>query len=237
MVPIRFFRYLFRFTYSFSQSVYRICFPSALLTVSHHFIFIKITALIALYRHFIYLVSYSSCEALLDSLSCTYIFSVRDLPHSFFLFSRSQPVLDDSSGKSGAKFYQSYDKLFIIKTLTSEEVERMHSFLKQYHPVSVCVCARARLDRVYLGVDLAISRQGCRCVVAVYRRTTRKDIVAAISGNVPANRRRRRALRGRHTQCILESLDDSQEVRSEGFDGGPRSVGQGEGEGPTHLQG
>lgn len=49
---------------------------------------------------------------------------------------RSQPVPDDSQGKSGAKFYQSYDRLFIIKTLTSEEVERMHSFLKQYHPVS-----------------------------------------------------------------------------------------------------
>lgn len=49
---------------------------------------------------------------------------------------RSQPTLDDSSGKSGAKFYQSFDKLFIIKTLTSEEVERMHSFLKHYHPVS-----------------------------------------------------------------------------------------------------
>lgn len=57
-------------------------------------------------------------------------------PHSLASSSRSQPVLDDSSGKSGAKFYQSYDKLFIIKTLTSEEVERMHSFLKHYHPVS-----------------------------------------------------------------------------------------------------
>lgn len=43
---------------------------------------------------------------------------------------------DDSSGKSGAKFYLSSDKIFIIKTLTSEEVERMHSFLKHYHPVS-----------------------------------------------------------------------------------------------------
>ena len=52
-----------------------------------------------------------------------------------YWFCRSQPTLDDSSGKSGAKFYQSYDKLFIIKTLTSEEVERMHSFLKHYHPV------------------------------------------------------------------------------------------------------
>lgn len=52
-------------------------------------------------------------------------------------FCRSQPMPEDSSGKSGAKFYQSYDRLFIIKTLTSEEVERMHSFLKQYHPVSI----------------------------------------------------------------------------------------------------
>jgi 1-phosphatidylinositol-5-phosphate 4-kinase len=52
-----------------------------------------------------------------------------------FFFDRSQPLPDDSSGKSGAKFYQSSDKLFIIKTLTSEEVERMHSFLKHYHPV------------------------------------------------------------------------------------------------------
>lgn len=52
----------------------------------------------------------------------------------FFL--RSQPVSADASGKSNAGFYYSYDKLFIIKTLTSEEVERMHSFLKHYHPVS-----------------------------------------------------------------------------------------------------
>lgn len=46
-------------------------------------------------------------------------------------------MLVDSPGKSGAKFYQSWDKLFIVKTLTSEEVERMHSFLKHYHPVGV----------------------------------------------------------------------------------------------------
>lgn len=49
---------------------------------------------------------------------------------------RSQPVSADATGKSNAGFYYSYDKLFIIKTLTSEEVERMHSFLKHYHPVS-----------------------------------------------------------------------------------------------------
>lgn len=52
------------------------------------------------------------------------------------LICRSQAIAVDSPGKSGAKFYQSYDKLFIIKSLTREEVERMHSFLKHYHPVS-----------------------------------------------------------------------------------------------------
>ena len=43
----------------------------------------------------------------------------------------------DSPGRSGAKFYTSYDQLYVIKTLTSEEVEQMHSLLKQYHPFVV----------------------------------------------------------------------------------------------------
>ncbi|CAB0028655.1 unnamed protein product [Trichogramma brassicae] len=63
----------------------------------------------------------------------------------------SQPLLDDSSGKSGANFYQSYDKLFIIKTLTSEEVERMHSFLKHYHPYIVERHGKTLLPQ-YLGM-------------------------------------------------------------------------------------
>ena len=43
----------------------------------------------------------------------------------------------DSPGRSGAKFYASYDQLYVIKTLTSEEIEQMHSLLKQYHPFVV----------------------------------------------------------------------------------------------------
>ncbi|KAK7793597.1 hypothetical protein R5R35_011111 [Gryllus longicercus] len=64
---------------------------------------------------------------------------------------RSQPVLVDTPGKSGAKFYQSYDRLFIIKTLTSEEVERMHSFLKHYHPYIVERHGKTLLPQ-YLGM-------------------------------------------------------------------------------------
>lgn len=39
-------------------------------------------------------------------------------------------------GKSGTKLYKSYDKMFVIKSLQSEEVEFMHTLLKKYHPVS-----------------------------------------------------------------------------------------------------
>ncbi|XP_014262552.1 phosphatidylinositol 5-phosphate 4-kinase type-2 alpha [Cimex lectularius] len=64
---------------------------------------------------------------------------------------RSQPVVMDNPGKSGAKFYHSYDRLFVIKTLTSEEVERMHSFLKQYHPYIVERHGKTLLPQ-YLGM-------------------------------------------------------------------------------------
>ncbi|KAL0277097.1 UNVERIFIED_CONTAM: hypothetical protein PYX00_004497 [Menopon gallinae] len=64
---------------------------------------------------------------------------------------RSQPNSIDSPGKSGARFYQSYDRLFILKTLTSEEVERMHSFLKHYHPYIVERHGKTLLPQ-YLGM-------------------------------------------------------------------------------------
>ena len=47
------------------------------------------------------------------------------------------PKKMDSAGRSGAKFYISHDQLYVIKTLTSEEVEQMHHLLKQYHPFIV----------------------------------------------------------------------------------------------------
>ncbi|CAG0881115.1 unnamed protein product [Darwinula stevensoni] len=46
---------------------------------------------------------------------------------------RSQPVAEDNPGRSGARFFLSFDQLFVVKTLTSEEVEQMHSLLKPYH--------------------------------------------------------------------------------------------------------
>ena len=63
-------------------------------------------------------------------------FNVDDVDYRESL-TRSQPLIIEQTGKSGAQFYQSYNKQFIIKSLQSEEVERMHSFLKHYHPYIV----------------------------------------------------------------------------------------------------
>lgn len=77
-------------------------------------------------------------------------FGVDDVDYRESL-TRSQPILIDSSGKSGAQFYQSYDKFFIIKSLTSEEIERMHAFLKHYHPYVVERHGKTLLPQ-YLGM-------------------------------------------------------------------------------------
>ncbi|EPY74679.1 phosphatidylinositol 5-phosphate 4-kinase type-2 alpha [Camelus ferus] len=39
----------------------------------------------------------------------------------------------DFQARSGARFHTSYDKRYIIKTITSEDVAEMHNILKKYH--------------------------------------------------------------------------------------------------------
>uniref|UniRef100_A0A8C3HPJ4 Phosphatidylinositol 5-phosphate 4-kinase type-2 alpha n=1 Tax=Chrysemys picta bellii TaxID=8478 RepID=A0A8C3HPJ4_CHRPI len=46
---------------------------------------------------------------------------------------RSAPLANDSQARSGARFHTSYDKRYIIKTITSEDVAEMHNILKKYH--------------------------------------------------------------------------------------------------------
>ena len=77
-------------------------------------------------------------------------FSIDDSDYMQSL-TRSQPVVSDSPGRSGAKFYNSSDGLFVIKTLTREEVEQMHSLLKEYHPYVVERHGKTLLPQ-YLGM-------------------------------------------------------------------------------------
>ena len=45
----------------------------------------------------------------------------------------------DSPGRSGAKFFISFDKKFVIKSITGEEVALLHQILQPYHAVSIII--------------------------------------------------------------------------------------------------
>ena len=45
----------------------------------------------------------------------------------------------DSPGRSGAKFFVSYDKKLVIKNITGEEVALLHQILQSYHAVSIII--------------------------------------------------------------------------------------------------
>ena len=49
------------------------------------------------------------------------------------------PMVMPSPGRSGAKFFISKNKKFYVKTIESEDIERLHNILPQYHHVSCLV--------------------------------------------------------------------------------------------------
>uniref|UniRef100_A0A7N6F7P3 Phosphatidylinositol 5-phosphate 4-kinase type-2 alpha n=1 Tax=Anabas testudineus TaxID=64144 RepID=A0A7N6F7P3_ANATE len=46
---------------------------------------------------------------------------------------RSSPMNSEAQGRSGARFHTSFDKRYVIKTISSEDVAEMHNILKKYH--------------------------------------------------------------------------------------------------------
>lgn len=80
---------------------------------------------------------------------------------------KSQPILTDNNSRSGTKFYQSYDKMFVIKVLQSEEVEQMHILLKQYHPYIVERHGKTLLPQ-YLGL-YRLTVEGAETYVVVMK--------------------------------------------------------------------
>lgn len=48
-------------------------------------------------------------------------------------------MVTPSPGRSGAKFFISKNKKFYVKTIESEDIERLHNILPQYHHVSCLV--------------------------------------------------------------------------------------------------
>jgi len=62
-------------------------------------------------------------------------FGIEDMDFLNSMMKCPKPM--ESPGRSGASFYLSTDRMYVIKTMTTEEVEQMHSLLKQYHPYVV----------------------------------------------------------------------------------------------------
>ncbi|XP_053507108.1 phosphatidylinositol 5-phosphate 4-kinase type-2 alpha isoform X3 [Ictalurus furcatus] len=59
-------------------------------------------------------------------------FSIDDQEYQNSL-TRSAPIPSDAQGRSGARFHTSYNKKYVIKIITSEDVAEMHNILKKYH--------------------------------------------------------------------------------------------------------
>uniref|UniRef100_A0A4W4FNV5 Phosphatidylinositol 5-phosphate 4-kinase type-2 alpha n=1 Tax=Electrophorus electricus TaxID=8005 RepID=A0A4W4FNV5_ELEEL len=59
-------------------------------------------------------------------------FSIDDQEYQNSL-TRSAPIPSDAQGRSGARFHTTYNKRYVIKIITSEDVAEMHNILKKYH--------------------------------------------------------------------------------------------------------
>ncbi|XP_063603188.1 phosphatidylinositol 5-phosphate 4-kinase type-2 alpha-like isoform X3 [Penaeus indicus] len=86
-------------------------------------------------------------------------------PYGVVATHRSQPVAIDSPGRSGARFYCSSDKMYILKTLTSDEVEQMHALLKEYHPYVVNRHGKTLLPQYLAMYRLTVESVETYCVV------------------------------------------------------------------------
>uniref|UniRef100_A0AAY4EZS3 Phosphatidylinositol 5-phosphate 4-kinase type-2 alpha n=1 Tax=Denticeps clupeoides TaxID=299321 RepID=A0AAY4EZS3_9TELE len=64
---------------------------------------------------------------------------------------RSAPITSDAQGRSGARFHTSYDKRYVVKTISSEDVAEMHNILKKYHQYIV-ECHGSTLLPQFLGM-------------------------------------------------------------------------------------
>jgi len=78
-------------------------------------------------------------------------FGIDDIDYMQSLTKCQPEALGESPGRSGARFYHSYDHFLLLKTLTSEEVEQMHSLIKSYYPYVVERHGKTLLPQ-YLGM-------------------------------------------------------------------------------------
>ncbi|XP_023334787.1 phosphatidylinositol 5-phosphate 4-kinase type-2 alpha isoform X2 [Eurytemora carolleeae] len=90
-------------------------------------------------------------------------FGIDDLDFLNSLTKSPRPV--DNPGRSGAKFYISADRMYMMKTLTGIEVAEMHQLLKEYHPYIVERHGKTLLPQYLAMYRLTVENQETYMVV------------------------------------------------------------------------
>ncbi|XP_071184232.1 phosphatidylinositol 5-phosphate 4-kinase type-2 alpha-like isoform X6 [Salvelinus alpinus] len=70
------------------------------------------------------------CPLVFRNLRERFVIDDQDFQNSL---TRAAPLNSDAQGRTGARFHTTYDKHYVIKTITSEDVAEMHNILKKYH--------------------------------------------------------------------------------------------------------
>lgn len=82
---------------------------------------------------------------------------------------RSAPLPNDSQARSGARFHTSYDKRYVIKTITSEDVAEMHNILKKYHQVTPPPLSLSTLGAGLSSYQSVLKARPVHCARAMYQ--------------------------------------------------------------------
>ncbi|KJE88403.1 phosphatidylinositol-5-phosphate 4-kinase type-2 gamma [Capsaspora owczarzaki ATCC 30864] len=74
-----------------------------------------------------------------------------DADQYLYSLAGAEPIPVEANGKSGASFYMTHDKRFIVKSMSKIEVDLMHNILPLYHTYIVETSARTLLPQ-YVGM-------------------------------------------------------------------------------------
>ncbi|XP_011523629.1 phosphatidylinositol 5-phosphate 4-kinase type-2 beta isoform X2 [Homo sapiens] len=83
---------------------------------------------------------------------------------------RSAPINSDSQGRCGTRFLTTYDRRFVIKTVSSEDVAEMHNILKKYHQMAgslACLCILS----LPCGIPISGWQKRCKFIVECHGNT------------------------------------------------------------------
>lgn len=133
---------------------------------------------------------------------------------------RRAPIPSDAQGRSGARFHTSYNKRYVIKIITSEDVAEMHNILKKYHQVEgKSVPLNKENYPIVSLTSCEVSSESFFVLYlpnVVYSRVPWKHAAPSVSGHVSPHSGWRWDLHDRHSQCFQPPAACLQKIWPEG---------------------